>query len=113
MSGLGFFENDRWADWEMFIADTMAPVGAESGTADVAAGLGDEPAPAAAAGPGAKKGSYVPPALRAGAAGAAAGDRMGGSKYGERDDLATLRVTNVSFLPPLPHPFLRLFVLFL
>lgn len=37
--------------------------------------------------------SYVPPHLRKG--GAATGDRMGG-KY-ERDDLATLRVTNVSF----------------
>ncbi|KAI1767841.1 eukaryotic translation initiation factor 3 subunit-like protein [Hypoxylon sp. FL1150] len=75
--------------------DTMAPVGAE-GTADVAAGMGDEPS---AAGPGAaaagKKGSYVPPALR-GDRGAAGGERMGGSKYGERDDLATLRVTNVS-----------------
>ncbi|CAI0642018.1 unnamed protein product [Colletotrichum noveboracense] len=80
--------------------DTMAPIGTETGTADVAAGMGDEPGAAAAAagGPGAKKGSYVPPALRAGAAGAAAGDRMGGSKYGERDDLATLRVTNVSEL---------------
>jgi len=77
--------------------DTMAPVGGD--VADVAAGLPDEPGAggAAAAGPGAKKGSYVPPALRAGAAGgASAGDRMGGSKYGERDDLATLRVTNVS-----------------
>lgn len=71
--------------------DTMAPVGAEGG-ADVAAGMGDEPA-VGAAGAG-KKGSYVPPALRAGAAGGA-GERMGG-KYGERDDLATLRVTNVS-----------------
>ncbi|OAQ95821.1 hypothetical protein LLEC1_05081 [Akanthomyces lecanii] len=40
-----------------------------------------------------KKGSYVPPALRGGAASASA---MAGSKYGERDDLATLRVTNVS-----------------
>lgn len=80
--------------------DTMAPIGTETGTADVAAGMGDEPGAAAAAagGPGAKKGSYVPPALRAGAAGAAAGDRMSGSKYGERDDLATLRVTNVSHL---------------
>ncbi|KAF4778227.1 RNA recognition domain-containing protein [Colletotrichum paranaense] len=80
--------------------DTMAPVGADG--ADVAAGLPDDPAPAAggaggAGGAGAKKGSYVPPALRAGATGGAgAGDRMGGSKYGERDDLATLRVTNVS-----------------
>jgi translation initiation factor 3 subunit G len=36
--------------------------------------------------------SYVPPHLRKGAA--AGGDKMGG-KY-ERDDLATLRVTNVS-----------------
>lgn len=72
--------------------DTMAPVG-ESGAADVAAGMGDEPAPvSAAAAAGVKKGSYVPPALR-GAAGA--GERMG-SKFGERDDLATLRVTNVS-----------------
>ncbi|KAF5020777.1 hypothetical protein F66182_7205 [Fusarium sp. NRRL 66182] len=72
--------------------DTMAPIG-ESGAADVAAGMGDEPgAAAAAAGPGAKKGSYVPPALRGDRG---AGERMG-SKFGERDDLATLRVTNVS-----------------
>jgi len=42
-------------------------------------------------GPG---GSYVPPHLRNRAGGAAAGEKMGG-KY-ERDDLATLRVTNVS-----------------
>jgi len=40
------------------------------------------------------KGSYVPPALRKGA-GASVGEKMGGGKY-ERDDLATLRVTNVS-----------------
>ncbi|KAI6086232.1 eukaryotic translation initiation factor 3 subunit-like protein [Hypoxylon rubiginosum] len=77
--------------------DTMAPVGAE-GAADPAAGMGDELS--AAGGPGAaaagKKGSYVPPALRGDRAAAGAGDRMGGSKYGERDDLATLRVTNVS-----------------
>ncbi|KAK8079823.1 hypothetical protein PG997_007641 [Apiospora hydei] len=76
--------------------DTMAPVGAE-GSADPAAGLADEEVAAAAGGAGAgKKGSYVPPALRGGPGGAAAGERMGGSKYGERDDLATLRVTNVS-----------------
>jgi len=73
--------------------DTMAPVG-ETGAADVAAGMGDDPMPSAAATAAAKKGSYVPPALRGGAA--AAGDRMGG-KFGERDDFATLRVTNVSF----------------
>ncbi|KAL2208778.1 translation initiation factor 3, RNA-binding subunit [Sarocladium strictum] len=73
--------------------DTMAPVGEAAGpAADVAAGMPDE----SAGGAGAKKGSYVPPAMRAGAAGA--GERMGGSKYGERDDLATLRVTNVSEL---------------
>ncbi|KKA27568.1 hypothetical protein TD95_001452 [Thielaviopsis punctulata] len=74
--------------------DTMAPA---DGAADVAAGMGDELS--AAGGPaaaGVKKGSYVPPALRNGGA-AAAGERMGGgSKFGERDDLATLRVTNVS-----------------
>ncbi|KAK6701181.1 translation initiation factor eIF3 subunit g [Fusarium graminearum] len=69
--------------------DTMAPIG-ESGAADVAAGMGDEPSAAAAA--GAKKGSYVPPALRGNGS---AGERMG-SKFGERDDFATLRVTNVS-----------------
>ncbi|KAL2131523.1 hypothetical protein VTI74DRAFT_4923 [Chaetomium olivicolor] len=79
--------------------DTMAPIG-EAGAADVAAGMGDEPVAAAAsavgaAGPG-KKGSYVPPALRGGPGGARGeGERMGG-KYGERDDFATLRVTNVS-----------------
>lgn len=72
--------------------DTMAPIG-ENGAADVAAGMGDEPAAAGAGGAGAKKGSYVPPALRGGGAAASA---MGGSKYGERDDFATLRVTNVS-----------------
>ncbi|KAF9772406.1 translation initiation factor eIF3 subunit g [Fusarium sp. DS 682] len=70
--------------------DTMAPIG-ESGAADVAAGMGDEPAVAGAAA-GAKKGSYVPPALRGDRG---AGERMG-SKFGERDDFATLRVTNVS-----------------
>jgi len=77
----------------------MAPIGeaGAGGSADVAAGLPEESAGAGAAGAG-KKGSYVPPALRGagGAAGAGAGERMGG-KYGERDDLATLRVTNVSF----------------
>jgi len=85
--------------------DTMAPIGDGTNT-DVAAGLADEGVDgvgAGAAGGGTagagKKGSYVPPALRggAGAAAAAAGSSLGaGSKYGERDDLATLRVTNVS-----------------
>ncbi|KAM7204471.1 eukaryotic translation initiation factor 3 subunit G [Naviculisporaceae sp. PSN 640] len=79
--------------------DTMAPIG-EAGAAagDVAAGMGDDmgegSAAVGAAGAG-KKGSYVPPALRGNRAGGE-GERMGGSKYGERDDLATLRVTNVS-----------------
>ncbi|KAL2016148.1 hypothetical protein VTK56DRAFT_4116 [Thermocarpiscus australiensis] len=84
--------------------DTMAPIGEAGGVADVAAGMGDElpggggaaaaaAAAAGAAGPG-KKGSYVPPALRGDRA-AREGERMGG-KYGERDDFATLRVTNVS-----------------
>jgi translation initiation factor 3 subunit G len=70
--------------------DTMAPVG-EEGSADVGAGPAD--APDGAGGLGAVKGSYVPPHIRNPAA--AGGDRMGGGKY-ERDDLATLRVTNVS-----------------
>ncbi|KAM0083044.1 translation initiation factor eIF3 subunit g [Fusarium odoratissimum] len=71
--------------------DTMAPIG-ETGAADVAAGMGDEPSAAGAGAAGAKKGSYVPPALRGDRG---AGERMG-SKFGERDDFATLRVTNVS-----------------
>ncbi|KAG8167128.1 hypothetical protein KVR01_002817 [Diaporthe batatas] len=76
--------------------ETMAPVG-EAAAGDVAAGMGDDPAAGAAAGgAGAgKKGSYVPPALRNGGA-RGEGERMGGGKFGERDDFATLRVTNVS-----------------
>lgn len=85
--------------------DTMAPMAEAAGITDVAAGMGDDLATpgaataaslAGAAGPG-KKGSYVPPALRGGPTGQ--GERMG-SKYGERDDLATLRVTNVRSPPP-------------
>lgn len=71
--------------------DTMAPVG-EEGTADVGAGPADTAD--GAGGLGSVKGSYVPPHIRNNAS-AAGGDRMGGGKY-ERDDLATLRVTNVS-----------------
>ncbi|KAI4867473.1 eukaryotic translation initiation factor 3 subunit-like protein [Hypoxylon rubiginosum] len=75
--------------------DTMAPVGADGGVGDVAAGMPDDAASTVGAAAAGKKGSYVPPALR-GDRGAASGERMGGSKYGERDDFATLRVTNVS-----------------
>lgn len=73
--------------------DTMAPVG-EEGAADVAAGPGDD-APPGPGGLGAGKSSYVPPHMRNGAG--QGGEKMGGGKY-ERDDLATLRVTNVSYL---------------
>lgn len=70
---------------------TIAPVG-EEGSGDVAPGgpadLGEGPG-----GLSSGKGSYVPPHLRGAQEGS--GDRMGGGKY-ERDDLATLRVTNVS-----------------
>ncbi|KAI1376942.1 eukaryotic translation initiation factor 3 subunit-like protein [Hypoxylon crocopeplum] len=77
--------------------DTMAPMNAEGGSGDVAAGMGDDAAANAVGAAGAgKKGSYVPPALRNAGGGASAGEKMGGSRYGERDDLATLRVTNVS-----------------
>jgi translation initiation factor 3 subunit G len=72
--------------------DTMAPV--DESTAGPGLDEDDErPAAGALGGGGA---SYVPPHLRKGGAAAAAagGERMG-SKY-ERDDLATLRVTNVS-----------------
>ncbi|KAG9249305.1 eIF-3 RNA-binding subunit [Calycina marina] len=73
--------------------DTMAPVGEEGGAADVSTGGAD--APEGPGGLGAVKGSYVPPHMRNGGGASAAGDRMGGGKF-ERDDLATLRVTNVS-----------------
>jgi len=71
--------------------DTMAPVGEETAGAESGAGPAD--ASDAPGGLGSGKSSYVPPHLRGAAAGS--GDRMGGGKY-ERDDLATLRVTNVS-----------------
>lgn len=67
---------------------TMAPEGEPA----VGEPAEDPMASEAAGGAGMGKGSYVPPAMRKGAA-ASAGEKMGG-KY-ERDDLATLRVTNV------------------
>lgn len=77
--------------------DTMAPVGeAEAGEGGGAGGAGAD-APEAAGGLGSGKSSYVPPHMRNGGAAASGGDRMGGGKY-ERDDLATLRVTNVRLL---------------
>lgn len=53
------------------------------------------PKEAGSSAPGASGGKsvYVPPSLRAGAAGRGAGEMMGGRP---RDDLPTLRVTNVS-----------------
>lgn len=74
--------------------DTMAPVDEGAGAG---AGLDDEEP--AVGGLSTAGGSYVPPHLRKGtaAAAAAAAGGGGGGKY-ERDDLATLRVTNVSFL---------------
>ena len=75
---------DHWTTKCPF-KDTMAPEGEPS-----AAPEEDIPEPSGGLGGGGS--SYVPPHLRKG--GAATGDRMGG-KY-ERDDLATLRVTNVS-----------------
>lgn len=78
--------------------DTMAPVD-ETAAAGAEPGADDVPA---AGGLGAGTSSYVPPHLRKGAA--AGGERMAG-KY-EKDDLATLRVTNVSFTscPSALHP---------
>lgn len=88
----------RICDGEHFTArcpfkDTMAPMGEDTGPgAGGDAGGEDEAAPKEG-GLGGGGGGYVPPHLRKGA-GASSGERMGG-KY-ERDDLATLRVTNVS-----------------
>ena len=72
--------------------DTMAPID------EPGAGSGAEGAEAegAAGGLGAGTSSYVPPHMRKGAA--AGGEKMAG-KY-EKDDLATLRVTNVRYLSP-------------
>ncbi|KAF2395735.1 eIF-3 RNA-binding subunit [Trichodelitschia bisporula] len=71
--------------------DTMAPEGENAGAG---AGTGAEEE-SAAPGLGPSNSSYVPPHLR-GKSGVT-GERMGGGKFGqERDDLATLRVTNVS-----------------
>lgn len=70
--------------------DTMAPEGEAAGApVDMDEKMGGD-----TGGLGSGGGGYVPPHLRKGAAGAT-GERMGG-KY-ERDDLATLRVTNVSY----------------
>lgn len=78
--------------------DTMTP--ADDGGAPVADPMADDEEGAKPAGGlGSGGSSYVPPHLRKGAQGA--GERMGG-KF-ERDDLATLRVTNVSLplrVPP-------------
>ena len=96
----------RICDGEHFTArcpfkDTMAPPGEDGGVGGEGAGGGsggmgmgmdDQPKEG---GLGMGGSSYVPPHLRKGA-GASAGERMGG-KY-ERDDLATLRVTNVCSL---------------
>ncbi|KAI9795068.1 MAG: translation initiation factor eIF3 subunit g [Peltula sp. TS41687] len=79
--------------------DTMAPMdeggvgGAGAGGAAGADDADGRATPEPAGGLGDGKSSYVPPHLRKGGAGSG-GERMGG-KY-ERDDLATLRVTNVS-----------------
>ena len=89
----------RICDGEHFTArcpfkDTMAPVGEDGAGAGGAGGDGGSDAGKdAAGGLGMGGSSYVPPHMRKGGA-ATAGERMGG-KY-ERDDLATLRVTNVS-----------------
>lgn len=77
--------------------DTMAPVEEPTG-GDL--GADDEKA---AGGLGAGSSSYVPPHLRKG--GAAGGEKMGGRF--EKDDLATLRVTNVRLLVPLIAPLRR------
>ena len=94
----------RICDGEHFTArcpfkDTMAPVG-EDGAATVGApggAAGDDGPEDKAGGLGGGGGGYVPPHMRKGA-NASSGERMGG-KY-ERDDLATLRVTNVSGQQP-------------
>ncbi|KAF8318740.1 translation initiation factor eIF3g [Clavulina sp. PMI_390] len=73
----------------------LAPLtGEDAGDADdmpVEGAVGGAPGPSAAGG----KSVYVPPSLRAGAA-RGAGEMMGRPGGGNRDDLPTLRITNVS-----------------
>lgn len=94
----------RICDGEHFTArcpfkDTMAPMGESADAPDGAGAGGSDDGQPKEGGLGAASGGYVPPHLRKGGA-AGAGERMGG-KY-ERDDLATLRVTNVWISPPPP-----------
>ena len=73
--------------------DTMAPEGEAAGPPpDMEERMGGA---TTEGGLGQGGSSYVPPHLRNKGAGGA-GEKMGG-RYGERDDLATLRVTNVSY----------------
>lgn len=82
----------------------MGEDGATGGAGAGGAGAdGEEDAPPKEGGLGTGGGGYVPPHLRKGGA-AGAGERMGG-KY-ERDDLATLRVTNVRARPRTLRRFL-------
>ena len=88
----------RICDGEHFTArcpfkDTMAPMGEDGAGGAGGVDGGDDAGVEKEGGLGAGGGGYVPPHLRKG--GKAEGERMGG-KY-ERDDLATLRVTNVGF----------------
>lgn len=71
--------------------DTMAPEGEAAG-APPETDMGAGPAEG---GLGIGGSSYVPPHMRKGASGASSGGERMGGKF-ERDDLATLRVTNVS-----------------
>ncbi|EME38247.1 hypothetical protein DOTSEDRAFT_75720 [Dothistroma septosporum NZE10] len=73
--------------------DTMAPEGDDAAPADMPEGMGATST--GEGGLGAGGSSYVPPHMRKGAAGASGGGERMGGKF-ERDDLATLRVTNVS-----------------
>ncbi|KAL8734437.1 MAG: hypothetical protein Q9181_003194 [Wetmoreana brouardii] len=76
--------------------DTLAPDGVDGAVRSAAGAAGvdgvDGDGPSKEGGLGGGGGGYVPPHLRN--KGAVTGEKMGG-KY-ERDDLATLRVTNVS-----------------
>ena len=90
----------RICDGEHFTArcpfkDTMAPMGEDTGAGAGGEAGAEEEGPQKEGGLGTGGGGYVPPHIR-NRAGAGGGEKMGG-KY-ERDDLATLRVTNVSLI---------------
>lgn len=74
--------------------DTLGALGMDGADAPLDDGTATPKNEPAISAPAAVGGKYVPPSMRAGAAGRGAGESMG--RPANRDDMPTLRVTNVS-----------------